>query len=196
MSYKKSILELREQGKSYDQIKKLVGCTKSTISYHCSKYSENERIKESLSLKKEINILWNDDELANIIFLIETGCQKRIIADAMRLSYSDFLSYCKKKSLYSKYLFGNNYSRIKQHRINKKILSVLYKGGKCIKCGYSKSYQALDFHHLKPEDKSFTISKNLNIRWSFLKNELDKCILLCANCHREHHDSFLQLYPG
>ena len=64
-----------------------------------------------------------------------------------------------------------------------------YKGGKCQKCGYDKCQAALDFHHRNPEEKDFSICKkygckNMNDR---IKKELDKCDLLCANCHREEH---------
>lgn len=67
-----------------------------------------------------------------------------------------------------------------------KILGVKYKGGCCVRCGYNKCIDALDFHHLK--DKKFNISKDGHTRsWEKTKEELDKCILLCANCHREEH---------
>ena len=67
-----------------------------------------------------------------------------------------------------------------------KELSVAYKGGECSKCGYSKCIAALEFHHL--HDKSFGLSLNGFTRsWQKIKLELDKCILLCANCHRENH---------
>ena len=60
--------------------------------------------------------------------------------------------------------------------------------GKCERCGYSKCVDALDFHHLDPKSKDFNISKNGNTRsWEEIKKELDKCIMLCANCHREEH---------
>lgn len=62
-----------------------------------------------------------------------------------------------------------------------------YKGGKCQKCGYDKCENALTFHHLNPQEKDFNIAKKYNVSWSKLKNELDKCVLLCANCHAEEH---------
>ncbi len=68
-----------------------------------------------------------------------------------------------------------------------------YKGGCCVRCGYNKYQGALDFHHLDPSQKDFNPS-NLR-RYSFdekVKVELDKCILVCANCHREIHDEMLQ----
>lgn len=60
-----------------------------------------------------------------------------------------------------------------------------YKGGKCCQCGYDKYYGALDFHHLDPTKKDFTVSGKK--KQSALKSELDKCILVCSNCHREIH---------
>ena len=64
--------------------------------------------------------------------------------------------------------------------------AIKYKGGKCIVCGYSKCYEALDFHHLKGKD--FGLSANGMTRsWAKTKAELDKCILVCSNCHREIH---------
>lgn len=58
----------------------------------------------------------------------------------------------------------------------------------CSTCGYDKNICALDFHHVDPSEKEFTISarKSNSINDS-LKKELDKCIVLCANCHRELH---------
>lgn len=69
-----------------------------------------------------------------------------------------------------------------------KEMSVQYKGGKCERCGYNKCVDALDFHHVNPLIKEFDISRNGHTKsWEKLKKELDKCILICANCHREEH---------
>ena len=70
-----------------------------------------------------------------------------------------------------------------------KIQCLEYKGCKCEKCGYSKSIRALEFHHKDPNEKDFDISRaKLKIFDDSIKKELDKCLLLCANCHREEHD--------
>lgn len=58
-------------------------------------------------------------------------------------------------------------------------------GAKCMRCGYDRCVQALEFHHRDPSEKDPKWSRN----WSLprLKVELDKCDILCANCHREEH---------
>ena len=72
--------------------------------------------------------------------------------------------------------------------------AVEYKGGKCMFCGYDRYLGALDFHHLNSEDKEFGISKDgITRSWKRVKKELDKCILVCSNCHREVHAGILQL---
>ena len=64
---------------------------------------------------------------------------------------------------------------------------IAYKGGKCQMCGYDKCERELEFHHLDPSEKDFGISKTLTRSVASLKEEVDKCILLCSNCHAEEH---------
>lgn len=68
---------------------------------------------------------------------------------------------------------------------------VKYKGGRCIRCGYNKTISALDFHHKDSQEKDFNLSDAYNrgcVDMKKLYQEVDKCDLLCANCHREVHD--------
>ena len=67
-----------------------------------------------------------------------------------------------------------------------KLRAIEYKGSKCQRCGYDRCVNALDFHHVNPEEKEFQISKDIH-SWERMKSELDKCVLLCSNCHRELH---------
>lgn len=72
-------------------------------------------------------------------------------------------------------------------------LAVEYKGGKCTFCGYNRCLNALDFHHLDAKKKEFGISKDgITRSWEKNKKELEKCILVCSNCHREIHAGILQ----
>jgi len=66
-----------------------------------------------------------------------------------------------------------------------KIKAVQYMGGKCKRCGYDKYIGALEFHHVR-ENKDKDIHDLLDkSTWEKLQKELQKCILVCANCHRE-----------
>lgn len=73
-------------------------------------------------------------------------------------------------------------------RGDRKKWAIDYKGGKCVKCGYSKCSRSLVFHHLDPKDKDFPPNYGMNFSIKKLTDELDKCILICANCHGEVHD--------
>lgn len=69
-----------------------------------------------------------------------------------------------------------------------------YKGGKCEFCDYSKCVSALEFHHVNPDEKDFSISHIKALKFDHVvKEELDKCILLCVNCHREEHERLYSL---
>lgn len=76
-------------------------------------------------------------------------------------------------------------ANIRRWSIKNKML--LYKGSKCSVCGYSKCLSALEFHHTDSKEKNFGLSGFHCLVWSRIKEELDKCVLLCSNCHRELH---------
>lgn len=65
-------------------------------------------------------------------------------------------------------------------------------GGGCFRCGYHKCLKAIEFHHLDPSKKDFTIS-NDHFKLEEAIEESKKCILLCANCHRELHDGLWKI---
>ena len=59
-------------------------------------------------------------------------------------------------------------------------------GGKCALCGYDKIPNSLEFHHIDPTTKSFGIASNGTCHdLETDLQEVQKCILVCANCHRE-----------
>lgn len=80
-------------------------------------------------------------------------------------------------------------------RRRNKIELVKYKGGKCEICGYDKCIDALEFHHLNPSEKEFTISGK-SYALSHLIEEVNKCMLVCANCHHEIHSKERELKRG
>jgi hypothetical protein len=80
-----------------------------------------------------------------------------------------------------------NSCHVNRRRFALKAKAVEYKGGSCIDCGYNKCSTAMHFHHLDPDQKEFQIGGKHSYSWLRIKEELDKCVLLCANCHSERH---------
>ena len=73
-----------------------------------------------------------------------------------------------------------------------KIKALDYNGTSCVLCGETGCPDILDFHHLNPETKVFGISHYRLFNEEFRK-ELDKCVVLCGNCHAEVHGGFAKL---
>jgi hypothetical protein len=102
--------------------------------------------------------------------------------------YSDFCSVCKKS------IAGNMRNRRRCHSCNTrirryraKLAAVELGGGKCNRCGWSGDIAAYEFHHSDPSEKKFAIGSAANKSWSVIKKEVEKCELLCSNCHRIEH---------
>ena len=74
---------------------------------------------------------------------------------------------------------------IARRMIEAKEKAIDYKGGKCEHCGYNKYRGALEFHHKDPTQKDPQGLRKMNLEKLFA--EVDKCVLLCSNCHREEH---------
>jgi hypothetical protein len=73
---------------------------------------------------------------------------------------------------------------LSRKRKKKKLVDLF--GGKCVVCGYSTYIGALDFHHIDPKEKEFSLSvKGLCYSWKTILKEAKKCILVCKNCHAE-----------
>ena len=71
-------------------------------------------------------------------------------------------------------------------------------GGRCCICGFDVFQEALEFHHINPQNKSFGLTDS-NAVTKALESQLEearKCVLLCANCHRGVHAGYLELPLG
>ena len=79
------------------------------------------------------------------------------------------------------------YVREKYHK-RKDEISLYKEEHGCAKCGEKRPY-CLDFHHIDPKTKSFTIARVIANRSGIesILDEIKKCVILCANCHREFH---------
>ena len=78
-------------------------------------------------------------------------------------------------------------SKISARQKQNKRLAVEYKGNKCNDCQQSFPDCVYDFHHLDPKQKDTNPSELLKKSFDKAKDELDKCVLLCSNCHRLRH---------
>jgi hypothetical protein len=153
-------------GKEFEAIKS----TKKYCSQECNnkarriRYQENK--KEPKPLEERVNncptkkcVICGQEFKPKTAAANQRMCCYDCMPDGIQLKRGDFLA------------------KIKQAR-----------GGKCERCGYDICMKALEFHHLDPNKKDFTIS-NDHFKLKEAVEESKKCILICANCHRELHDN-------
>jgi len=180
-SFKEDILKMREDGFSYNEIKNKLGCTKAVISYHCKRWNltdigllktklDNETIEKLKEYYKTHTSKETSEKFGVSISCVKKYSDKKIIP----------LSNEERKK--------RKYNKVKSFIQKIKERAVEYKGGKCEICGYNKCMRSLDFHHLDPHEKEFGIGSRGSRSWKRVKKEVDKCILVCSNCHGEIHE--------
>jgi len=87
-----------------------------------------------------------------------------------------------------------NIEAVTKRRKKLKLMAVALKGGECQFCGYNRYVGALDFHHVDESIKKFDLStRGLTRSWEKIKKEIEKCVLVCSNCHREIHGGIIKL---
>jgi hypothetical protein len=154
------IIELRQQGASIKKIQKLLKCSRSTVSKWCCTLSENESIKNNLN-KIRVKILTDD-----IIKQKELNLIRQI-------------------NIKSK----NDIKKLIRDSV--KTWAIYKLGGKCRICGYNKCMASMTFHHVNKTTKLFNICGMALTHNIFrIIDELNKCVLMCHNCHTELHNGF------
>lgn len=170
---KKFLKSLVDQNLSIREISKQVDKSYSTVRYYLNKFGLKTNLSFT-SISGNLECIVCDNKL--------TGLQTKFCSNS-----------CKHRSTNNKH---NNYQK-QQARGKKRKLRALEKfGGKCQICGYSKNIAALTFHHLNPNDKSISLDMRSfsNNSLKKLEKEINKCILLCMNCHTEiHNQSYTNL---
>ena len=78
-------------------------------------------------------------------------------------------------------------ARVNVKQRERKQWAVVYKGNQCLDCGNQFPLAVYDFHHRNEDDKSNNPSYFIKLSKERAISELDKCDLLCANCHRIRH---------
>lgn len=190
---KEKILTLRQQGKTYRKIQNTLHCSKSIIHHYCKSLPNHQILVKhnhqiylsDKNVPKEIVSTW-DTKTKNLIqCLYEYGILCTEIADVLNLKVQNIRFYCKPLTI--KFHYSTSYDKVKHRRKKLKLLAIIFKGGKCQQCGYSKCVRALNFHHHNPNEKAFTIAHKMNTSWKRIKQEIQSCSLLCSNCHSEKH---------
>lgn len=155
---------------SYDKIKRVCRIFKLNKSNTELKFKNPEFINE-------IKILYN--ELGNLKKVGKLlGITHRKVREFVKIK-DQTMSITEQKA--------SMVIHVHNHRKKRKKELIKYKGGRCQCCGYDKSMNVLQFHHINPEEKDFTIGgRNYSIE--IMKLEVDKCVLLCSNCHIEIHE--------
>jgi transcriptional regulator with XRE-family HTH domain len=186
-SLKEQIIELRvESGFTYSQITKQLNCAKSLVSYYC----RGENLENHNTLTKV-----SDDEIEVIKRIYNET--KSLNKTAKKTGWSKatvfkYVETIKREKLSEDEIKENRIKAVVSFRQRLKVDLVAYKGGGCEICGYNKSLKALHFHHLDPKTKKFGIS-SANKSFLEIKAEVDKCVLLCSNCHSEVHEGLITL---
>jgi hypothetical protein len=103
--------------------------------------------------------------------------------------------HCVRK--YKKKLWWKNVDKYHLYRKNRRLAvreKLLDEFGKaCVLCGYDKCLQALEFHHRDPSKKDFSVAASDT--YVTARKEALKCVVLCANCHRETHNGLASIPP-
>ena len=124
------------------------------------------------------------------VFLNENGtqvylreCKHHGLTEYYYITKRCFL--CKKNDKNKNKSKENEQKQIKRNTKTQQIVD--YMGGCCIVCGYNKSNYAMECHHTDPTQKEHTISQLKYKKWETILKEIEKCVLVCSNCHRDIH---------
>lgn len=164
-----------EEGLSLKKIADRINVAKSTVSLWVRDIELSFTQKEKLSKKGKPRPNYSEKEQLPSNMKRCTKCLE--IKDRSNFYGKKLQSFCKDCA-----------KTIAKERIKGfKDKCLTYKGTKCSKCGYNKCKAALEFHHVDGSEKDFTISNVRTRNFDSVKKELDKCILICSNCHKELH---------
>ena len=116
--------------------------------------------------------------------------KKRLNKDGVQL-YQSFCKKCASQWVKDNYKVNKDYYLQKAKEQKERIDSFVKEYKASLKCSVCPEDDpcCLDFHHLNPEEKEISISNAINSGWSKdrILKEINKCIILCSNCHRKLH---------
>ena len=136
----------------YKEIREITGLTKSTVSKICREYK--------LTMNRTFSeITISNDNKSKIKKAYDEVKSTRKVAKLLNISRDSVIKVISNKR---KKQISNN---VISWRKRSKLKLVEYKGGECERCGYNKCIDSLEFHHIDPNEKDFTISgKSFNVQ--------------------------------
>ncbi len=157
---------LVEGGASIAQIADVVGRSKATVRHWLREYGLTTRRAEW----RRTSIATGDMQ-PNIV---QRECSQHGLTDFKRRSPSGYRCLkCRSEAV------ARRRRKVKQALVEEA-------GGVCVACGYSRCVAALEFHHLEPAEKKFSLShRGVTRSMARARAEAGKCVLLCSNCHAE-----------
>lgn len=116
-----------------------------------------------------------------------TQCKKCRIKQKKEAYYEDWEKTREIQKRSQKKAYTSGKPKFRKQFMKRKFVE--YFGGKCQLCGYDKCIGALEFHHVNPDEKEFSLAQNrINFsNWDKCVEEAKKCMLICNRCHRELH---------
>lgn len=179
------VIRLRNEGQTYEQILSRVAISEDKLAKICRKFGLNTSSATSTKMFDVDEVI---EYYRAVKSLRKTAVHFNTTRDTLRKIIPSDLRYKKRDKLISA-------SRsVVDWRKRTKAKLVEYKGGKCQnpECCYDKCVAALEFHHIDPAEKDFAISAK-SYSFERLKKEVDKCVMLCSNCHIEVHNGLLKV---
>jgi transposase-like protein len=213
-----------DEGASYEAIAREVGCSPSKVSYWARRYGlssqhlvhrarggiDRELLAELVEAGLSVRDIARQTGFgaSTVRFWIARhGLRTRAAAQRAATTATDrpdaTILDCRKHGPTRHFRRGQSYrcgrcagEHVSARRRRVKEILVAEAGGACRLCGYDRSPRALEFHHLDPTQKRFSLAhRGLSLSIDRLRAEAAKCILLCSNCHAEVEDGLTDI-PG
>jgi len=171
------LVKLIDEGLSIRDIQKRTNKGNGTVRYWLKKHNLKTKNKP---FNKDNKIVWTENSTKFCFKCKEIKSVKDFYKRKSKSRYDEYAGYCKKCS--------NEYhtKRVKEVKIK----MVHHKGGECIRCHLKledSHYCVFEFHHKDPSEKDIKFNKIKYQKWETIEKELNKCDLLCSNCHRLTH---------
>lgn len=181
------VIKLRKQGNNYEKIKIKVNIKEDQLKFICRAFNLNNGNFYRNPTEDEIEKMqkYYDECKSTRKVSKKFGWSRFTISKYLRINPPN-----KSNLTPEEYKVKRKQDLVRNvinWRKDKKTKLVEYKGGKCQVCGYDNSLNVLSFHHKDPKEKDFQISSK-SYSFERLKKEVDKCIMVCTNCHIEIHE--------